>query len=126
MSKIKIYKAKLKTANKTDAQIRSEFNIAISQGEVDRYKEMMNAVDGIEIGIMPSFHSEDSYLVVGWDEAVDEKMREFVYQAEQDPMFGTYIDRREEFLADWKSGEYEPPSAMAFQKCDVEILEDIG
>ncbi len=41
----------------------------------------------------------------------DEKICDFVYQIEQDKLFGLYVNQREEFLKDWDAEEYDPAGA---------------
>lgn len=52
---------------------------------------------------MKSFTGQD-YCLASWSKDGDQKIMEFVYLAEQGPLFGTYIDEREEY--DWKFGFY--------------------
>lgn len=125
---IKLYKSRLKTGNKTEKQIKGEFNDSfgeVTQEELERYKKSMDMVDGLEIVVTDSFY-DGSYSLIAWDDKDENVWMEFIYLQEQDPYFGTYVDEREEFLADWKSGGYMPNGSLAFQKEDVEILEPLN
>ncbi|WP_060668234.1 hypothetical protein [Oceanobacillus caeni] len=127
---IKLYKARLKTANKTDDQVKTAFEDGIgevTQEDIDLYRESMNLVDGQEVIVTDGLLSPDGYYtLVSWQEKDDNVWREFVYIQEQDPYFGTYADEREEFLADWESGDYSPSGSLTFSKDDVEILETLN
>jgi hypothetical protein len=126
--KITLYKARLKTAGKTPEQIKANYEGGIgpvpSEEEVQGWINAYNLISGIELVVMKSLISE-GYIPVSWDEEVDGKIRDFVYQAEQDPFFGTYVNEREEFLEDWKSGEYSPAGSLTFDNGDVEIIEEL-
>ncbi len=122
---IKLYKARLKTGGKTDEQIKADFNDSfgpVTQEELNRYKTSMEMVDNLEIVVTDSFY-DDSYALISYEEKDEDTWREFIYLQEQDPFFGTYVDEREEFLEDWKSGEYMPNGSLVFQPADVEIIE---
>lgn len=123
---IKLYKARLKTGNKTDVQIKAAFADSIgevTQEDLDKYKKSMDLVDGQEILVMESSFDKDSYCLASWNKEDDDVWREYVYIQEQDPYFGSYVDEREEFLEDWESGDYSPSGSITFSKDDVETLE---
>ena len=127
--KIEIYKGVLRTSGKTDEQIKESFNNefgSITQEEMNDYKKMMDIVDGLEVFVTDSFYGGDSYSLVSWVEKDNDKWKEFVYLAEQDSMFGTYVDEREQFDKDWDTEEYEPNGSLVFNKDDVEILEKVN
>ncbi|GIN97843.1 hypothetical protein J6TS1_37130 [Siminovitchia terrae] len=63
----------------------------------------------------------DGFVLGCLQDEDDEKVRDFIYQAEQDEMFGTYIDQRDEFLRDWESEEYSPTGSLVFKEEDVEV-----
>lgn len=125
-----LYMAKLKTGGKTPEQILSAYDGPDQVGpkpddkEIESLIKVFNELDGAEVLVIKSFTGED-YCLASWDPEVDEKIMEFVYLAEQDPYFGTYIDEREEFINDWKSGEYEPAGSLVFAEADVEIIEEL-
>lgn len=122
------YKAKLNTGGKTPEQIIRDYEGGIgtlpNQKEIQDWINAYDLINGIELVVMKSPFS-DSYTPVSWDEKDNEKIRDFIYQAEQDPFFGTYVDEREEFLEDWKSGEYSPTGSLVFDREDVEIIEEL-
>ncbi|WP_338754261.1 hypothetical protein [Bacillus sp. FJAT-52991] len=122
---IKLFKAKLNTGGKTSEQVRNEFDgSAPSEEEIQNWIKAYNLVDGIEVVVMESGIYE-GYTLAGWGHDVDEKVREFVYLVEQDPVFGTYVDEREEFMNDWENEEYEPAGSLVFKNEDVEIIEEL-
>lgn len=118
-----MYKAILKTADKTEKQIKGMFNGDISEQEIKDWIRVYNIIDGIEVVVMKSFVSEKGFIPISWED--DKKMTEYFYQVEQDPMIGTYVDAREEFMEDWNNQEYEPSVTLVFQDEDIEIIEKI-
>jgi hypothetical protein len=120
-----LYRAKLNTGGKTSEQILSTYDgPKPDEKEIESWIKAFNSINGIEVAVMKNFTGED-YCLAAWKPDDDEKIMEFVYLAEQDPFFGTYVDDREEFINDWKSGEYEPSGSLVFANADVEILEEI-
>ncbi|MGM7634188.1 hypothetical protein [Bacillus sp. Hm123] len=122
---IKLFKGKLKTGDKTPEQVRNEFDgWDPSDQEIQSWIKAYNLVDGIEVVVMESWLHE-GYILAGWDDDVDEKVREYVYLVEQDPVFGAYVDEREEFINDWKNERYESAGSLVFKPEDVEIIEQL-
>ena len=121
---MKFYKVKLKTAGKTVEEVLATYDtMKPSKEEVEETIKASNLVDGLVVGVMgPTVGG--GFSLVGWDKEDDEKIRDFVYQAEQDQYFGCYIDERKEFLEDWNSEQYEPEGSLSFAAEDVLILED--
>ncbi|WP_057766739.1 hypothetical protein [Cytobacillus praedii] len=125
-----LFRAKLKTADKTPEQILANYEGPGQVGpkpddkEVQAWINVFNDLDGIEVLVLKSFTGED-WALASWKQDDDEKVMEFVYLAEQDPYFGTYVDEREEFINDWKSEEYEPSGSLVFSSADVEIIEKL-
>lgn len=130
MNPIKLYMAKLKTGGKTPEQILAIYEGPNQVGpkpdekEVKAWIKVFNELDGAEVLVIESLTGED-YCLASWNPDYEEKIMEFVYLAEQDPYFGTYVDEREEFINDWKTGEYEPTGSLVFAKKDVEIIEEL-
>jgi hypothetical protein len=126
--KFNFYKARLKTGGKTPEQIKADYDgglgSAPSEEEVQNWIKAYDLISGIELIVMKHPIS-DGYVPVSYDEEDDCKIRDFVYQAEQDPYFGTYINERDEFLEDWKSGDYSPMGSLTFSSDDVEIIEEL-
>ncbi|MED3575799.1 hypothetical protein [Cytobacillus praedii] len=127
---MQLYKAKLKTGGKTPEQILATYEGPDQIGpkpddkEVQAWIKVFNDLDGIEVLVLKSFTGED-WALASWMADDDEKVMEFVYLAEQDPYFGSYVDERKEFINDWKSEEYEPAGALVFAVTDVEIIEEL-
>lgn len=126
--KTTLYKARLKTSDKTPKQIKADYEggngPAPSEEEVQGWIKCYDLISGIELIVMKSLIGE-GYIPVAWDEKYDGKIRDFVYQAEQDPFFGSYVNEREKFLEDWKSDNYSPIGSLTFQVEDVEIIEEL-
>lgn len=126
--KFTLYKARLNTAGKTPEQIKADYEGGIgplpNDEEVQNWIKVYDSLSGTEIIVMNSPFS-DNFTPVSWDEKDDEKFRDFVYQAEQDPYFGTYVNEREEFLKDWESEDYSPSGSLVFDAADVEIIEEL-
>ncbi|MGE6756286.1 hypothetical protein ACQKFO_23125 [Rossellomorea sp. NPDC071047] len=122
-----IYKAKLSTAGKTTEQIKADyeggFGDVPSEKEVQAWIDAYNRIDGIEMIVLKS-PIMDGYVPTSCVKEEDEpKFRDFVYQAEQDPYFGSYINDREEFLKDWESGDYSPSGSLTFKEEDLTDLQ---
>lgn len=125
MATITLYRANLKTGGKSPEQIIESFrDFKPSDEEIKNWIAAYDLLDGIEVVVMKSFDGKD-YCLVAWQDDDAEKIRDYIYQAEQDPMFGTYVDEREEFLNDWDSDEYEPSGSLVFSSDDVEIIEEL-
>lgn len=125
MEKEKIMKAILHTKGKTDEQILKDGGM-VSKDDIEVIRAYMDAWDGVEVLVRPCFDG-DGYVMVGWDESdveINAKVKEAVYLMEQDPVFGTYIDSREEFDHDWREAKYEPDGCISFDEQDVEIFEE--
>lgn len=86
-------------------------------------KAYMEAWDGVHVTV--SNFLEGEYSVVGWPPEEEEKAKEAIYQMEQDSMYGTYIDDREQFEKDWAAGEWEPSGSIVFPPEMVEILGEL-
>lgn len=123
--KFKLFQARFKTGGKTPEQIIESYSSSKpDNGEIQRWIEAYNIIDGLEVAVMEGVLG-DGFHLIGWNEKDDHKVRDFVYAAEQDPIFGTYIDEYEEFCKDWKSEKYEPVGALTFVSSDIEIVEEI-
>ncbi|MDA1478294.1 hypothetical protein [Bacillus changyiensis] len=121
-----LYKAKLNTGKKTSEQIKNGFTgIEPSEQEIQNCLKAYGLIDGMEVIVTKSW-SGDGYYLISWQENDSGTIKEFFYQLEQDPMFGSYFDEREEFENDWESGEYCPAGSIAFSNEDVEIMKKIG
>lgn len=119
----KLFHAKLNTGGKTPEQIKNEFEGYVpSNEEIQRWIKAYNLINGLEVVVMESMR-ENSYSLVGWDEQDDDKFREYTYLVEQDPLFGSYIDNYEGFIADWGMDEYCPSGSLCFDGSDLEIIE---
>lgn len=126
----KLFKAKFTTAGKTLEQLKGEYtDFPPTDDKLQALLDAYRNLDGVEVIVYErNFIGCDNYGVFAWDEdnkLSAEKMREFHYQMEQDDMFGQYVDEREEFLADWESGDYSPAGSLAFEKPDIEIIEEL-
>lgn len=123
--KLTLYKARLKTSGKSPEQIKSEFEGGVgpepSETEIQGWIKANDLIDGLEVVVTKNFLG-DGFLLASWDKEDDEKIRDYVYQVEQDPFFGTYFNERNGFLKDWKEDEYEPTGSLNFDEKDVEII----
>lgn len=123
---MKLYKAKLHTGGKTREQIIKMFEIgpAPTEEEIKDTTEFYNRLEGAVAYVADGLMNSD-YSLIGWPDEENKRMKEAIYLAEQDPMFGCYINSREEFDKDWDAGEYEPFGVLTFDKSEVEIVEEI-
>ena len=115
----KLQRAILHTTGKYSEEDLKEYTP--EQQEV--VKAYMEAWDGVHVTV--SNFLEGEYSVVGWPPEEEEKAKEAIYQMEQDSMFGTYIDDREQFEKDWVAGEWEPSGSIVFPPEMVEILGEL-
>lgn len=125
-TEIKLFRVKLKTAGKTPDQILSAYDgPKPNEEEVKNLIKAYDSLDGIEVVVSKSLIS-DGYCLAAWQNKDENLIRDFVYQAEQDEFFGSYVDDREEFIKDWESDDYSPPGSMVFENDDVEIIEELS
>lgn len=123
---MELYKLRFNTANKNADEIKSNYDFSPPDAEMlEMIAESYRNLNGTEVVGAVWGYSPDSYSLYGWSDEDDDKFKNFIYVMEQDEMFGSYIDSREEFDADWESREYEPSTALHFDKSDFEIIEKI-
>lgn len=121
---MKIYSAILHTGGKSLEEIKgSEKEWNYSDEEAQIIKEYMDAWDGIEICVM---EVENRFAYLSHADQQDEEVMNAFYFMEQDPVFGSYQDDREEFERAWKEGEYQAAGTVAFTAEDVELIGEIG
>lgn len=118
-----IYRATLHTGGKTREQVKQQFDTPATEKEIDETLEYYNKLDGATVFVTEGLFK--SYDLISWPEEESKRMKEAIYLVEQDSMFGTYIDQREEFDADWEAGNYSPSGILTFDKADVEIIAEI-
>lgn len=123
--KLKTFKARLCTAGKTQEQIKNDYEGDVTEKQIKDLQRAFDLIDGKEVAVIQFSTSKDRYTLAGWSEKDDSAIRDFIYQAEQDDMFGNYIDDREQFLKDWEDETYEPMGSLGFDKSDVEIIEEM-
>lgn len=121
-----VIKAKIITGGRTIEKIAEEYRDDDGLDEKD-YVHMKNAYEHFD-GAIAIFRvwsdDKDNYMLAGWDKEYDEKIMMAMYFAEHtNPFGGHYDDNKELFIADWKSGEYEPTGAFGLKSSDVEVLE---
>lgn len=121
---MEIFRAILHTKGKTKQDIEADGN-KYSEEEIKIITEYMDAWDGVEVYVGIDFSGE-GYLLAGWPEESDCRVKEAIYLMEQDTVFGSYRGDREGFDKVWELGEYEPDGMMCFDKGDVEILEKLN
>jgi hypothetical protein len=124
---MKFYEATLKTAGKTAEDIIKDYDGPKPlEKEINMWIEAFNAINGLKVVLLQSPFSPDHFSLGAWDPADDDKIRDFFYAAEQDPVFGCYIDQRDQFLEEWKREEYESAGSLIFDKDDVIIVREIN
>lgn len=122
---MKVYKAVLHTGGKTDEQIKVFCGMSVSQEEIDLMRKTYDAFDGLECFVTDSPFNDGGYSYLGraTKEQAD-KEKEAVYLMEQDALFGSYVDERDNFDRDWDAGNYDFQGVWTFLKEDVEILAE--
>lgn len=127
--KVVMYKAIARTGNKSINQLREESEqegIWSSDEELEIMKKAYDLVDGVEIVVVPRLDGkEDRFTLSGWPPESSPKMKEFIYQLEQDEMFGLFQDEREAFDKVWDAGDYEPQGQLSFHVSELEIVEQL-
>lgn len=126
----KFFKAKFATAGKALEQLKESYTDAPGTDEqLHHLLEAYHNLNGVEAVVYErNLIGSNNYVVFAWNrdnKSVDEKIRDFHYQMEQDGMFGQYVGERDEFLADWESGFYSPACLFSFKKTDIEIIEEL-
>src|SRR5690625_2349543 len=101
---LKLFKAKLCTSGRTKEQIKKDYGGDITEKEIIDWQHALDLIDNKEVIVAEAWKGR--YTLISWFKKDDSAFIEFVYQAEQDQMFGTYIDDREQFLKDWKNEVY--------------------
>lgn len=121
--KVVLYRAILHT---------SDFTVDEKDAEEKEYTEeqlkiitdYMKAWDGVHVTVSNLLPGE--YSVVGWPPEEEEKIKDAIYLMEQDSVFGSYVNDRERFEADWAAGTWEPSGSIIFSPAMVEILGELG
>jgi hypothetical protein len=126
MTSMKVYRAILHTGGKTREQIEAANNTGVpfrgnDMAEVLAYYKLL---DGAKVYVTDGFG--DGYSLACWPDEEETRMKEAAYLAEQDRLFGTYINMREEFDRDWDAGNYCPDAIQSFDHADVEILGEVA
>ena len=123
---MELFKLQFKTAGKTLEDVKAIYEDYHPSTEVlEQMVAAYRALDGTEVIGAVWEYSPNGYSLYGWNDEDDEKFKEFIYLIEQDELFGSYLDCREEFDADWKNGEYESQAALHFDKSDFEVIEKL-
>lgn len=126
--KPKIVKCRLKTGGKTIPEIREQYKgQGLTYRDFENIQRANEKFHGTAVLLsLWAYDNYESYHLYSWEEAADEKIMLGMYYAEQTSPCPCYIDRQDEFIADWKSGKYEPACAFCFQPCDVEEIAVIS
>ena len=117
-------KAILHTGGKSDRLLMEEGGM-VSIKDLPWLRAVANAWDGVEVRVKKN--QGESYSLVGWNECdceIDARVKEAIWQMEQDPIFGTYCGNREDFEEAWREGRYEPAGGISFLPKNVEILDE--
>lgn len=95
----------------------------LTEDDFRSIEEANKLFDGLEVYLsLWDYDKHSSYHLSGWDDAIDETIMMAIYHMEQTAPMPIYIDSKEDFIRDWKSGNYEPPCALTFDKEDVEEI----
>ena len=103
---MKLYKAILHTAQKLRGNIEAQGEVwDLAEIRISNLLKYYEALDGIEAIVAPGM-GDDTYSILGAaTEAYRDNFKKAVYYSEQDPLYGTYIDKWEDFDRDWEAGE---------------------
>lgn len=125
---MKLYKAILHTAGKTDKQIQDKELTLLSPKELALTKRMYEAWDGVKclVANNPFGTDDNQYIYINYLYLENRaKAKDAIYLMEQDAMFGAYINRREDFDRDYDAGDYDPGGSIVFDSDEVEILGEL-
>ncbi|KUF37427.1 hypothetical protein [Lysinibacillus sp. F5] len=121
---LQLYQLKFNTAQMTVETIRDMYTtMPPANEELEALLKAYHNLHGNEFLGLCFGYASDSWSIHTWNDENDDAIRDFVYQIEQDEMFGTYHDAREEFLSKWANGEYEPSASWHIPKAFVEVIE---
>ncbi|MDL2318205.1 hypothetical protein LJC74_03800 [Eubacteriales bacterium OttesenSCG-928-A19] len=94
--------------------------------EIKNTMKFYELIDGMTALISPSFSLvQGEYAFISPTKAYEDRWKEACYLKEQDPLFGTYIGKREEFDADWESDEYWGEGTLHLKADEVEIINEV-
>ena len=120
---MKLYKAILRTGNKTDEQLRAKLSGKPLAGELEWALKSYDAWNELECVVR--LDADGEYALYDVAEGGMPQYKEAMYIMEQHPMFGTYRDDRVGFDRDWAANEYYPDSSVVFGADEVEIIEEV-
>lgn len=124
---IQVYKIRFNTVNLTLAAIKKWYSTDVPTDEqLQAFLEAYQALHGVECAGIQFSLKEGNWTIAGWEEKDADKFRDWIYQIEQDDMFGQYIDDYECFLKDWEAGEYEPMASWSIIPELIEKLEPMN
>lgn len=121
----KIVLCRLKTGGKTIAEIREKHKgQGLTYRDFENLQKAFEEFNGLKVYLsLWAYDNYRSYHLHGWENDIDEKMMMGTYYSEQTHPFPQYIDKMEEFIVDWKAGEYDPGCSFCFDPEDVEEIE---
>lgn len=129
---LEFFEAILHTANRTEESIRQQAKKENWIGSL-KDKDIQNIIscgkyfDGCQVGVRKHLSGGEKYILGGWREEDDSKIKEAFWYMEQDDYFGAYCeDERAEFDEAWSKGEYEPGGSVSFEMGEVEIIGKLG
>lgn len=121
---MQLYRLRFNTESKSADDIKKNYDFSQPPVEtLEMIAEAYRNLNGTEVVGAVWDYSPNNYSLYGWNDKDDEKFKEFIYLMEQDDLFGSYINDREQFEDDWKNGDYEPVAALHFDKSDFEVIE---
>ena len=119
---MKLFEVILHTSGKTADQIHAE-SPELSDPEIQIVLKMNALMDGQKAIVMPNPKNTEYWLAGMEDKKVD---KEVSYLMEQDPLFGCFINQREEFDRAYDSGDYAPDFIHVIEKNQAEIIRVIA
>lgn len=102
----------LKTRELIEKTRRRYADQCLSQEDINCISKAQNLFDGVKAVMLK--RGENRYSFVNWDNKDDEKVMQAIYEMEQ--VGGFYKDNKQEFMDDWKNGEYEPDGIITFEE----------
>lgn len=124
---LQVYKIRFNTANLTLAAIKEWYTTDVPSDEkLQAFLEAYQALHGVECAGISFHYKEGNWSLAGWDAKDDVKFRDWIYQIEQDDMFGQYINDYERFYKDWEADNYEPEASWLVVPELIEKLEPLN
>lgn len=118
-----LWRVVLHTSSMTVEKLKEIFP-EVTAEEIALYEQIYKMMDVQEAIVVESYFGANEFIFCGATD--NEKNKEILYLMEQDPLFGCYIDQREEFDRAYDRNEYVRDGSFCLQAGLVELKEKLG